>query len=78
MYKVTSRGIEELGEPIELTFEDKLDIQDILNESSMLLNTSKDNGKWSQNTAYVYEKADSYTFGANDVFVYERDEEDDD
>jgi len=57
MFKVTERGIEDDGH-IELTDDDLSEIKNIFEESSIPLNGSKNDGKWTQETAFVYNRSD--------------------
>jgi len=54
MYKVTQNGIEYDG-CIELTSEDLQEIKQIFEESSLPLNGEKNDGRWTQQTSFVYD-----------------------
>lgn len=49
MFKFTSNGLEEFGEPIELTEEDMETLKEIIEESSKHPTSTKQGGKWVQN-----------------------------
>jgi len=56
MFKVTQNGIEDDG-CIELTDDDLSEIRNIFEESSVPLNSSKNNGMWIQSTAFTYNRS---------------------
>lgn len=54
MFKVTENGIEDDGF-IELTDDDLSEIKQIFEESSLPLNGEKNDGRWTQQTSFVYD-----------------------
>jgi len=57
MFKVTENGIEDDGF-IELTDDDLSEIKHIFEESSLPLNGSKNDGRWTQGTAFARNRSD--------------------